>query len=368
MMNKYILKNGKKLHYGFTTGSCAAAASKAACMMLFEKKRIKKVFIDTPKGWELELVINDIEIKDNYVKCSVMKDAGDDPDVTDKIKVFAKAKIIKGENIEITAGKGIGIVTKRGLSVEAGKPAINPVPMNMIINEINKIKPKGKGVKIELSVPDGEKIAEKTFNSKLGISGGISIIGTTGIVEPISDNAIIETISLHLSVLKNEGINRVVFVPGNYGEKFIIENYNIDKKYIIKIGNFIKESFEKANFHGIKNILLAGHISKLIKIAGGIYNTHSRIADARLEILSSNYSYFTDDIAVIKKIMKSNTVEEALDLIKNNEFYKFISEKIKKKCRELLKNNINIEVAVFSLNNGFLACSEGVKKLLKKYV
>src|SRR4030042_457705 len=175
MSNKYIHKNGKNLRFGYTTGSCAAAASKAACIMLFEKKKIEKVFIDTPKGWELELAINDIEINDNYVKCSVIKDAGDDPDVTDKIKIFAKAKIINGNDIEISAGEGIGIVTKKGLSVEAGKPAINPVPMNMIINEINKIKPENKGVKIELSVPDGGKIAEKTFNSKLGISGGISI-------------------------------------------------------------------------------------------------------------------------------------------------------------------------------------------------
>lgn len=367
MIDKYILKNGKKLRFGFTTGSCAAAVSKAACIMLFEKKKIKKVFIDTPKGWELELEINDIEIKDNYVKCSVVKDAGDDPDVTDKIKIFAKAKIIKGKDIEITAGEGIGIVTKQGLSVKAGNPAINPVPMNMIINEINKIKPEGKGVKIELSVPDGEKIARNTFNSKLGISGGISIIGTTGIVEPISEKAIIETISLSLSVLKNEGITHVIFVPGNYGEKFVLENYNISKNYIIKIGNFIKDALEKANYQGIKNILIAGHISKLIKVAGGIYNTHSKIADARLEILSSNYSFFTDDINIIKKIMESNTVEEALDYINNKEFFNFISEKIKKKCQELLKNKINIEVSIFSLNYGFLAETEGVKKLLKKY-
>jgi len=363
MLNKHIIKDGKKLRYGYTTGSCAAAASKAAVIMLTCKKEIKNVTIDTPKGWILDLDINDIDIGSDYAVCSIIKDAGDDPDITDGIKIFAKAVFIDKNDIIIQAGKGIGIVTKNGLFTEKGKPAINPVPMKMIIDEVKSVKPENKGVKIEIFVPEGEETAKKTFNPKLGIKGGISILGTTGIVEPKSCDSQKETIRLEISVFKESGYDIIFFVPGNYGEKFLLDYINNNIENIVHIGNFIGDSLESVINLGIKNILLVGHIAKLIKIAGGIFNTHSRTADARKEILASNYAYYYNDIDITKKIMDANTIEEAVTFIKEKDFFKYIAEKIKIKCDEYTKGDINIEVMIFSINEGFLAKTDGFDEL-----
>src|SRR4030042_1471097 len=185
-MKEYIINNGKKLKCGITTGTCAASASKASVLMLLKKEKIESVNIKIPEGIFIDVKIEDIEIKDNYTICSVKKYAGDDPDITDGIKIFAKAERINNDNIEVIAGKGIGRVTKKGLAVEPGKPAINPVPLKMIHDEVNNIRPLGFGVKIELSIPEGERLSKKTFNTKLGIIGGLSILGTSGLVKPMS--------------------------------------------------------------------------------------------------------------------------------------------------------------------------------------
>jgi cobalt-precorrin-5B (C1)-methyltransferase len=357
-MEEYFdVKKNKELRCGYTTGSCAAAAAKAACMILFDKMEVKTVSIDTPKGIKLEIDINIEEQGDSFVKCYVVKDAGDDPDVTNGIKIFARAERTKLPGIEISGGAGIGVVTRKGLSVEPGKPAINPVPMKMIIEEIKKVIDEKEGVKIEISAPEGVEIAKKTFNPKLGIVGGISIIGTTGIVEPMSEEAFKNSLALKISVLKEEGIKNCIFTPGNIGEKFLINDYEyrVDENRIIIISNFLGFMLEKAVYYGMKKILFAGHIGKLIKPAGGIFHTHSRVADARNEILAANYGYFCNDLSGVKKIMESNTTEEAIDHIKDEKFFSYIACKIKKKCESHVYNKLAVEVVLISQFKGKLA-------------
>ena len=204
-MQDYVIVNGRKFRKGYTTGSCAAAASKAAVTMLASGKAIENISIDTPAGVRLDLPVTDVEFSKESVSCSVIKDGGDDPDMTSGLKIFAVAKFIPGHAIRITAGEGIGMVTYPGLKVEVGKPAINPVPMKMILKEVQEVLEPGKGVEINLSVPGGEEVAKNTYNPKLGIIGGISILGTSGIVTPMSEEAWKDSIALELGVLAASG-------------------------------------------------------------------------------------------------------------------------------------------------------------------
>jgi cobalt-precorrin-5B (C1)-methyltransferase len=366
MTDNFVVKKGKKLRYGYTTGTCAAGAAKASVQMLFEKRIIKKVDVDTPKGWNLHLLVRDIDITDTYALCGVKKDAGDDPDVTDGIIIYAKAVKNNDNNIVIKGGVGIGLVTKKGLSVEIGKPAITPVPMKMIIDEIKKVKPKEEGVIVEISAPEGIEIAKKTFNPKLGIIGGISILGTTGIVEPMSQEALKESLSLKISVLKGQGMLSLVFVPGNYGERFATQTLKISKERIVKTSNYIGYMLEQAKYYGIKDILLVGHIGKLSKIAGGIFNTHSRIADARFEILASHYAKYSGDIDTLRKIMESNTTEDAIVYVQNNDFFNYLADLIAAKCMDYIDNEITIEIVIFSQAKGMLGMSQKAKSLIDK--
>ncbi|MCP4136033.1 MAG: cobalamin biosynthesis protein CbiD [bacterium] len=369
LSNKHIIKNGKQLRYGYTTGSCAAAAAKAAATMFFNGSRIVSVVIDTPKGWPLELPVDDIEITKEYAECSVTKDAGDDPDITNGIKIFARAKPTEGGTILITAGEGIGVVTKKGLQVSPGNPAINPVPMEMIRREVERVKPENPGVEIELSVPGGEEIAKKTFNPKLGIEGGISILGTTGIVEPMSSEALKESLSIELSILKEQGKKTLVFVPGNYGETFALNELDVDPGSIVRVSNYIGYMLEQAVYYNVEKIVLIGHIGKLVKVAGGIFNTHSKVSDARMEILAAQYGVFSGSIDAVKNIMNCGTSEEALDYIdsyiEENNFFEYLSEIIRKKCMEYVHNSIEVEVVVFSQISGLLGKSGNADTFLE---
>jgi cobalt-precorrin-5B (C1)-methyltransferase len=364
MLNKYEIINGKKLRYGYTTGSCAAGAAKAAAMMLFGGKPVDSVKIDTPAGWRLELPVSNVTIAEDSVSCGVKKDAGDDPDITDGIIIYAKAVKSPGGDIRICAGEGIGRVTRKGLSVQQGMPAINPVPMKMIQEEVRSILPEDTGVSIEISAPEGVALAEKTFNPKLGIEGGISILGTTGIVKPMSEEAMKESLALRISVLKEAGIQDIVFVPGNYGEKFAAEDLKLRNDRIVITGNYIGYMLEQAVYYGIKKILMVGHIGKLIKVAGGIFNTHSRYADARLEIIASHYANYSGSNDQLKDIMNCRTAEEALDFIQDDSFYNYVCEKIKIRCGEFVSGKLAIEAVIFSLSKGLLGKSKGAENMI----
>ncbi len=324
---------GKSMHLkreGFTTGSCATAAAKAAAYMLLSGRTIDHIDITVPRGDVFHAGIIDIMSTANSVRCAVRKDSGDDPDVTNGCAVYAdvsmgttgdtetgagisentktcalsaddakagtgapddaKAGADGGAVIVIKAGEGIGRVTRPGLDRAVGEAAINSVPRQMIIqgvSEVCDIFDYRGSITVTISVPGGEELAKKTFNPRLGIEGGISIIGTSGVVEPMSIKALKDTIYLELRQKKELGERRVVITPGNYGRDFLKREYGYDIERAVKCSNYIGDTLDMCMELGFEGVLIAGHVGKMVKLAGGIMNTHSHEADARMEILAA---------------------------------------------------------------------------------
>lgn len=301
---------------GFTTGSCSAAAAKAAAFMLLSGMRKETIEIDTPAGVKYAPVIEDIRMAPDRVSCAVRKDAGDDPDVTNGALICAEVRVVDGDpgEIVITGGRGVGRVTRPGLDQALGSAAINSVPRQMITKEVREVMAffdYAGALQVEISVPDGEALAEKTFNPRLGIEGGISIIGTTGIVEPMSTRAILETIRVELTQRKAMGDPVAVVSPGNYGLAFMKERYGYDLDCAVKCANYIGDTIDMAAEAGFTKLLLCGHAGKLVKVAGGIMNTHSREADCRMELMAAAAARCGATTETILRILDALTTEEA---------------------------------------------------------
>lgn len=365
LATKYI--NGKTYRCGYTTGSCAAAAAKAATAMLLRAEWEEQVTIQTPAGIALTLDVLGMECTREYTSCCVIKDAGDDPDVTHGIRVYARASRNTENRIIVRGGVGVGVVTKRGLQVSVGEAAINPGPMKMILSEVSEICGEDCGITIEISVPEGVEIAKKTFNEKLGIIGGISILGTSGIVSPMSDEAFKEALALELSMLREAGKESVIFSPGNYGENFIAQFAEVDSDAIVKTSNFIGYMLHQAVFYQMKRVVLVGHIGKLIKVAGGIFNTHSSVADGRREIMAAHYFQHTNDAAGFAHIMQSNTTEEAIEAVCDDSFFRYLCREIQSRCVDHVKGKLEVEVILFALDKGLLGMTDGAEESLKKH-
>ena len=370
MLEKYIEKGGKRLRYGYTTGSCATAAAKGAVSMLLSGQKLESIGIDTPKGWPLTIELFDCEIGDQWSSCSVIKDGGDDPDITNGVKIFVKVTKKAEPGITFKGGRGVGKVTLKGLSLPVGEPAINPVPREMITREIMKVmKEYGAegGYEVEVSIPDGEVLAERTFNPKLGIVGGLSIVGTSGIVEPMSEDALKESMRLELSMLKAKEVDAVIFVPGNYGKDFV-ESIHLNTEVLVKTSNFIGFMLEEAERMGFKKILFVGHLGKLVKVAGGLFNTHSAVADGRMEILAAHCALLGGSQACVEKIMNSTTTDEATDYLLEEKipgYFDHLAEAVKRRCEAKVYDNIEIETIIFSKAHGLLGESAGAKDMVK---
>lgn len=371
MDNIYTFKNNKKLRYGYTTGSCAAAASKAAAIMLFRKCEMKTISIMTPKGIRLDLEVQDIKIEDSYVSCAIQKDSGDDPDVTNGILVYAKVYKIDTPQIMIDGGIGVGRVTKPGLEQPINNAAINRVPRQMIHDEVNEICNEfeyDKGLKVEISIPKGVEIAKRTFNPRLGIEGGISILGTSGIVEPMSEVALIESIKIEMRMRKANGQRHMLVTLGNYGENFTSKEFNIDISKGIKCSNFIGETIDYAVEIGLESLLFIGHIGKLIKVAGGIMNTHSKNADARMEIMAAAAINVGASVDAAKRILKCITTDEAIEVLVEEDIRHASMQEVANKARYYMTKrsyeNLEIGVILFSNQFGLLAKTGNANELL----
>ncbi|MEG2984761.1 MAG: cobalt-precorrin-5B (C(1))-methyltransferase CbiD [Peptostreptococcaceae bacterium] len=363
-MEEYVYIDGKKYKRGYTTGSCATGAAKAATYMLLTQLTIESINIDTPKGIPLNLKVENININDNYVECSIQKDGGDDIDATHKMDIYARVEFIDSEDILITGGIGVGTVTKKGLGIDIGEAAINKTPRAMIDKEVRKILGEKRGIKVTIFAPEGETVAKKTFNPRLGIVGGISIIGTTGIVEPMSDEGWKKSLSIELEMKKAQGLDKIILVPGNHGEMFIRETLGIDMKYVVRTSNFIGYMLKEAQRIGFNKILMAGHLGKYVKIAGGIFNTHSKVADARNEILIANLAIMNAPFELIKKVDQCVTTEEFIEIL-NDEYdgYKKIYNILSNKCKERIDTYLNdegigVEVMIFSMEKELLGESK----------
>lgn len=369
-MEKYKQVGDKKLRYGYTTGSTAYAATMSAAKTLITKEEMINIKISTPKGWDLLLDIHSTEVGNDYVECSVRKDAGDDPDVTDKILIYSKVtKIEKG--VIVDGGVGVGRVTKKGLTQKIGEAAINETPKRLMeegLKELIKKHNLDYGLKAVISVPEGEEVSKQTFNPNLGILGGISIIGTSGIVEPMSEKAIIDSIKLEVKVRRNE--SDIVYLSiGNYGSDYF-------KKYIdsenepIKVSNFIGDALESVNNEKFKELYLIGHIGKIVKIAAGIMNTHSKNADARMEILSSYAALYGADSYSVSKILSSVTTDSAIDIIKELGILEHVMNHLVQRVHYHIKRktpSTEVKVLVFSNVEGVLSHINIFKEDEKSY-
>ena len=372
-MESYIEKDGKKLRFGYTTGSCAAAAAKAAAWMLLTGQKKETISLTTPKGVTLTLAVEDISMGPDRVSCAIRKDSGDDPDVTNGALICAEVTRREAPGIAIDGGFGVGRVTKKGLDQSVGSAAINSVPRQMIrenLEEILTLTDSHCGLNVVISVPEGEKLAKQTFNPRLGIVGGISILGTTGIVEPMSEKALVDTIRVELNQRRASGQNYVLLTPGNYGCDFIRAGLALNAEQAVQSSNFIGKTLDICRELGFKGALLVGHIGKLVKIAGGMMNTHSQYGDCRMEILAAHAGIAGLSPVKIGELLDCVACDDALRILKDagcmEETLAGLLSRILFHLRHRAGEGMEIGTILFSKEYGLLAQSDNAMELIEK--
>ncbi len=363
-----VYVNNKVLRCGHTTGTCAAAASKAAAVMAITGKVPGKVTITTPGGVTFNLPVEDPKVIDGKASCAVRKDGGDDIDVTHGTLVYSEVTLTS-EGISIDGGKGVGRVTRKGLDQPPGNAAINRVPRTMIsiaLEEAATDCDYEGGFSAIISVPDGERIAESTFNPRLGIVGGISILGTTGIVEPMSEAAIIKTIEAEMDMKSAEGAKVMLVVPGNYGRDFA-DSIGIDSESAVKCSNFIGPMLDHACMLNT-DILLIGNLGKLVKLAGGIMNTHSREADSRMEILAAYAIMAGGSADLAREVMGCLSTDDALAMIDKEGLIAKVSDLLAKRIEYHMEHRtggrIRTAAIIYSSVYGLLSRTSLADELL----
>lgn len=379
------------LRTGYTTGTCAAAAAKASAIGLLTGTIPDAVEIDTPIGKALKLTILEKGLGRGFAKCAVKKDAGDDPDVTHGCMVFARVELIppqppfeKGGNggIIIEGGDGVGVVTKPGLQIPPGEPAINPVPRRMITDALSECGvSKGKysdlnsairnpqsafsSLRVTISVPNGEEIAKETFNPRLGIIGGISIIGTTGIVKPMSEAAIKASLVLSLDVAKALGLDSVVLVPGNIGERAALQWFRLPREQVVLMSNYVGFMLLEAVKRGFENVLLAGHPGKLAKLIRGDFCTHSSKSKSANDVI---INMLNDEkhvgSGIVGKAKQSPTIEGIIELLKKHDslsIFNTVADKIEDAVSKFTNKRLKTGVILFNMNCEPIGISRGTE-------
>ena len=369
----YVIRGNKKMRFGYTTGSCAAAACKGATEILLGGKLQETVTLMTPKGILLTLELKDIQIETDKVTCAIRKDAGDDPDTTNGILVYATVEKTKEQGITLDGGIGVGRVTKAGLSQKIGEAAINPVPKSMILRAATEIAEKYDyegGLKIIIAVPEGVEIGKKTFNPRLGIVGGISILGTSGIVEPMSEAALVQSIRVEMKQHFSQGEEYLLVTPGNYGADYLREHMDLPYEKNIKCSNYVGEMIDMAIDMGVKGILFIAHIGKFVKVAAGIMNTHSHSADARMEVLASNAIRAGAPLECAKEILNASTTDEALDILNRYQMTQGTMKEVLDRIQFYLNHRsyeqILLGAVVFSNTCGYLGQTADAAKLIER--
>lgn len=369
----------KELRKGCTTGSCGAAAAKAALYMLLTGSVKDEIEIITPGGAVFRTEVKDIFREGNRVRCAVVKDGGDDPDVTTGLHVTAEVCAEeRGDGaleIQIEGGQGVGRVTLPGLDQPVGNAAINRVPRQMIEKELSEVAElldfRGR-IRVILSVPGGEAAAERTFNPRLGIEGGISILGTTGIVEPMSTRAILDTIRVELNQRKALGDRIAAVSPGNYGLNFMQETYGYDLNRSVKCSNYVGDTVDMVREMDFRGMLLTGHIGKLIKVSGGIMNTHSKEGDARMELLAAGVIRAGGSMDTLRGILNCRVTEEALGIIQAEspallrKSMESVMDRILYYLRKRAGEELPVECILYSNEFGLLAASPGAMDMLEE--
>ena len=371
-MEEYQFSQGKNLRCGYTTGSCATAAAKAAATMLLTGERVATVRIDTPKGVVLELEPLEVELAEQYVSCAIRKDSGDDPDDTNGVLVFAKVEKVAEPGVHIEGGVGVGRVTKPGLACAVGGPAINPTPRRMITAEVGSVIEQAgysEGLLVTISIPEGMEIAKKTFNPRLGIIGGLSVLGTSGIVEPMSEKALIETMYVEMRAQKAMGNKHLLVFFGNYGEDFTRDVMQLDLEGAVTCSNFVGELLDYAVFLGFETLLLIGHSGKLVKLAQGVMNTHSKYADCRTELFALEAMFHGASIEVGQEIYHCLATDEVTKILKREQIFEPVMDKVTEKIDFYMQHRVHgkIKTAAFMFSNvyGILGKTKAADELIQ---
>ena len=352
----------KKLREGVSTGTCMTGGAAASALWQMTGTCPSVVKVETPIG---KICYLDI-IPGEFGTCTVIKDAGDDPDVTDQSRVVTRVEFSDEEGeISFVGGEGIGTVTQEGLKIPPGQPAINPVPRQMTVKALREIIGARKA-RVTVSIPGGEELAKKTFNPRLGIQGGLSILGTTGIVRPMSEEAIKDSLLLELSMYAKQGHRSILFVLGGTGEKALREIYG-EFSCILQVSNYIGFMIEEAVEQGFTDILIGGFVGKLVKVASGTMNTHSHVANGRIETICTHAALHGAPRPVIQKLYDCLTTKAAMEIIKEEhlmDIWADMAQKASEYCEKTARQEARVGIIFLDGNNEVLAKSRNVDTVL----
>ena len=366
-----VWHNGKALRKGYTTGSCATAAAKVAALMVMRQHLIHQVSIVTPSGVTLNLNVESPHVEGQQGIAAIRKDGGDDIDATHGMLIFARVTLTDSGEITLRGGEGVGTVTRKGIGLPIGSAAINRTPRHTIETAVREAIGPARGAEVEIFAPEGEERAKKTYNARLGILGGISIIGTTGIVTPMSEESWKRSLALELEMKRAAGLERVVLVPGNHGERFVREQMGIDSQVVVTMSNFVGYMIEESVRLGFRQIVLIGHPGKLVKIAAGIFHTHSHIADGRMETLVAHLALLGAPLELLTLVSECDTTEAAMEHIDAYGFqrlYNHLAERICQRVLERLRFTQNppiCDAIMFAFDNQILGSNRPVNEIVK---
>ena len=351
-LDEYIIQDGQKLRLGYTTGSCAVGATTAACLMLKSGQEIEQVNILTPAGIELQLDVCDITRGEDWVKCCIVKDAGDDPDATDGLSIYAEVHKRQDDRIVLDAKEGVGRIQRKGLFGEVGDPAINPVPKKLLLETLEKYSE--TGLSCYISIPGGQEVAKRTFNRYIGIEGGLSVLGTKGIVYPMSAEALLKSIYMELDMIAEKSTQEILLTPGNYGKE-AVKKSGLDLP-VVEVSNYVGQALKYAYSLGFRKFHLIGHIGKFCKLAVGIFQTHSSTADTRMEAFVYYLALMGAEKAFLEKVNSLLTAEKALDLCLE-EGYGEIIRRMEEGCNQriikyLRDDSVEVSTHIYSMNHG----------------
>lgn len=370
-LEEYVYRGAEKLRCGYTTGSCAAAAAKAAAEMIFTGHEVTGVKLMTPKGILLDLDVVDAELNERSASCAIVKDSGDDPDITNGIRVYSRVRLIP-EGTVILGGEGVGVVTKAGLDRPVGDAAINTVPRRMISGAVAEIAEKygySGGFEVTVSIPQGVELAKKTFNPRMGIEGGISVIGTSGIVEPMSNTAVIETIRTEANIRRAAGQRNMLLTIGNYSEDFVQRELPFSLERSVTCSNFIGDAIDIGMELGFESILIVGHIGKLVKLGAGIMNTHSSWADGRMDVLVTCGLLAGADTETLKRLPDCATADAAMDILDEGGYLEktaeILSQRMDSYLRARVKDSVPIAALAFSYKRQLQVRTALAEELIK---
>lgn len=355
----------KELRSGYTTGSCAAAAAKAATLALVKGLVVEQVSINLPGGGQCTLGVSRISRQgENCFRAEVIKDAGDDPDVTHGLTIVAEVSLQAARGIQITGGQGVGTVTKPGLAVPVGQAAINPVPRQMIEQEVQAVLGY-KGARVVISVPGGEAVAKRTMNPRLGILGGISILGTGGIVRPMSEEAYRRSLVPQIDQALALGYNQLVLTPGRMGVKKALE-LGLPADAIIETSNFIGTMLEECAQRPVQSVLLLGHLGKLVKVAAGIFHTLGKLADARRETITAYAALQGAKRQVLEQLMQMNTAEEAVEILRGqglSEVFNQLALAASGRAAQYAQESFKVGTLMYSLSGEVVGYDAGAQEI-----